>query len=211
MDNAIKTAAEIPGGFLIIEGYRNSKGEIARHTINANPSYSTFMDRKQTALSAWLLALPRIDTTAIAGRYAITLSGATKADRARFDSEAAYFAAVTVEVSTSIAAKIARLKGDVNAPVNPTVLADYDLLAPGVKRHIGDGSLHVSGLFVGKIVTTEGKRVNSREKTILKRAIESACADATGMKVPAWVQYRLTADRFESVTGNHCRILSADL
>ena len=75
----------------------------------------------------------------------------------------------------------------------------------------GDGSVHVTGLSVGKIVKVEGRMIKSNQRTLAKRRMERVAREKTHADMPSWVQFRLDAGRFSSLVGNRTRITEADV
>jgi hypothetical protein len=71
--------------------------------------------------------------------------------------------------------------GPGNNPAHTTKDA-FEPVAPGLKRHLATGELHVHGVSVGKTVITPGvhKEVKSSEKTIAKNQISHSLPSGSG-------------------------------
>lgn len=191
------------GAFVSVCGYTTSKGEVADYLINGAPSYANYNERRRAFLVAALdRALSVTIDEVVSGCPMADIGLASKAIQKEFGGDTrAWVASLLADVVSSYQSTIARIDGDAAAWEEACVAGavagaeQFESVAPGVKRHLESGELHVSGLLVRKTTLSSATKVSvPRPATVVKEFIKDRAE--SGLDCPAWVQFRLGSDNW---------------
>lgn len=139
--------------FVSINGYENSKGEVANHIINVNVSVENAKVKDLETLKNF----PANELNIIADKV-----GASKEDALRAIEE--MVASAEKNLSKDKADRTAQSQGQTDA---------YVSLGKGLRLNLDNMEVYVSGFANSKVILVEGeyKHVNSKPKTLVKKAI----------------------------------------
>ena len=163
--NDLTSHQNVPGGFVRIVGYVNSKGEVAHHLINGAVSYMEALRRSLEA-TASLSARNVIDNCPACGN---DFGRETKVVKVNGEeiivSGTPAFVVATEAIMSQRASWSKSLAGQSEVPDL------YDTVAPGVQTK--DGTYYIWGLTVSKEVVEAGeyKPVKSAALTLVKRYV----------------------------------------
>jgi len=203
MTDALTDTPNPAGAFVAMTGYTTSRGEVADYLINGAVNYKNYNARRRAFLVAALERAGEVTIDQVmAGCPAADINLASRAIQKRFRGDTrAWVVSLLADVVQGYQGSIGRCDGSAADWAAPAVAGAkaaaemFEAVAPGVKRHLETGELHVSGLLVRKTVVSGPTRVsNPRPATIVKNFIRSA-AEAD-IDCPKWVQFRLGDDNW---------------
>lgn len=163
--------------FVSILGYRNSKGELSNHQVLFRVSYENCVQKS-------LVQLKAIDLEAI------ELKGFTLDDLKKTKDE------LVASFNNTLTAGPGNNKNYTNKDTYEPVYDSEGNAVKGLKLHSEDDVVHITGVFrIHKTVLEAGeyKKVNSRPKTLAKKALQKH------LDVSKWGQYKLTPDNFDKI------------
>lgn len=170
--NSLKSSS-----YVCVKGYENKYGEIANHTINVNVDITKAKEADLETLKKF----PYIELVNIANNIGVTIDVAEIALR---------------ELITSAERN---LNGD-NTNQSKGQQEAYISIGHGLRLKATDNGfdLYVTGMANNKHILVEGefKKVNSRPKTLVKKAIQK------GLKMSNFRNFRLTNADALTVTGD---------
>jgi hypothetical protein len=143
--------ASVAGGFIHIRGYTAKSGEVANHTLNGRVDWKATLGRSIEALK-----------TITAEQVASDCPACNDLDTAK---------KALSEVKASYEKSYGKLDLDDDGEGSTS---NYEPLAPGVSTLPNSDTLYVWALSMSKEVVVAGtyKKVNSSQKTLVKRYIE---------------------------------------